>query len=93
MNSYLYELICEEDKSSKKKTYQLNFFIDVSPTKSKIIYSIKFDECIWGFSAREKQILKDPSKYNCNELYDRYFVNYIHKKILKNFKFINYLDN
>ena len=84
------ELVCKDDGVSK--SFELNFFMDTSLYKSKIIYSIKFDECIWKFNSKEKEILKDPSKYNCNEICDRYFVNFIHKNILKNFKFIKYED-
>ena len=85
LNQYFFELVCKDDGVSK--SFELNFFIDTSLYKSKIIYSIKFDECIWKFNSKEKEILKDPSKYNCNEICDRYFVNFIHKNILKNFKF------
>ena len=90
LNDLKYEIVREDKDNSTN--YEINFFNIISLFKFKYIYSIKFDECYYRFNEKEKNILKDPSKYNCNEICDRYFVNFIHKNILKNFKFIKYED-
>ena len=77
LNKMEYDITFENEK-----IYEVSFYNE----KKQIAYKLKFDKCQFRLSEKEKQVLKDPSKYNSNYICDKYLVNVFHKNILNYIK-------
>ena len=82
LNKMEYDITFENEK-----IYEVNFYNE----KKQIVYRLKFDIFQFRLSEKEKQILKNPSKYNSNHICDKYLVNVFHKNVLKYIKIIHVL--
>lgn len=82
LNNLIYKLIINDDGYDIK--YQLIFYDNCH----KIVYQINFENSTFKLNEKQKNILKNPIKYNSNTVCDYYLINCIHKYILKKIKYI-----